>query len=226
MMTDFTKYLRFWGVASVASLLLFLAPLTAAAVDITVNALFSGKAVLVIDGGKPQTLSAGQTTAQGVKLVSASSDSAVIEYKGQRQTLTMGQGTRVGGSPANGGSEQVTLTADARGHFITTGSINGVPVRFMVDTGATTIAISTTEARRLGLNYLAGEPGRASTANGIVPLYRVKLDSVRVGDITLTNVDGSVVDGAGPGVALLGMSFLNRTQMLRDGDKLTLTRRF
>jgi aspartyl protease family protein len=226
MMTDFTKYLRFWGVASVASLLLFLAPLTAAAVDITVNALFSGKAVLVIDGGKPQTLSAGQTTAQGVKLVSASSDSAVIEYKGQRQTLTMGQGTRVGGSPANGGSEQVTLTADARGHFITTGSINGVPVRFMVDTGATTIAISTTEARRLGLNYLAGEPGRASTANGIVPLYRVKLDSVRVGDITLTNVDGSVVDGTGPGVALLGMSFLNRTQMLRDGDKLTLTRRF
>ena len=200
--------------------------MTAAAVDITVNALFSGKAVLVIDGGKPQTLSAGQTTAQGVMLVSACSDSAVIEYKGQRQTLMMGQGTRVGGSPASGGSEQVTLTADARGHFITTGSINGVPVRFMVDTGATSVAISTPEARRLGLNYLAGEPGRASTANGVVPMYRVKLDRVRVGDITLTNVDGSVVDGAGLGVALLGMSFLNRTQMLRDGDKLTLTRRF
>ena len=198
----------------------------AAAVDITVNALFSGKAVLVIDGGKPQTLAAGQTTAQGVKLVTADSESAVIEYKGQRQTLMMGQGTRVGGARGSGGSEQVTLTADSRGHFVTTGSINGMPVRFMVDTGATTIAISVSEARRLGLNYLAGEPGRASTANGVVAMYRVKLDSVRLGDITLTNVEGSVVDGAGLGVALLGMSFLNRTQMVRDGDKLTLTRRF
>jgi aspartyl protease family protein len=198
----------------------------AGAVDITVNALFSGKAVLVIDGGKPQTLTAGQTTAHGVKLVTADSDSAVIEYKGQRQTLAMGQGTRVGGARGSGGPEQVTLTADSRGHFITTGSINGMPVRFMVDTGATSVAISVSEARRLGLNYLAGEPGRASTANGVVPMYRVKLDSVRIGDITLTNVDGSVVDGAGLGVALLGMSFLNRTQMLRDGDKLTLTRRF
>jgi aspartyl protease family protein len=189
--------------------------------------LFSGKAVLVIDGGRSQTVSAGQTTPQGVKLLSANSESAVVEYKGQRQTLTMGQGTRIGGSTGGVASEQVTLTADGRGHFITTGSINGVSVRFMVDTGATSVAISTSEARRLGINYMAGEPGRASTANGVVQMYRVKLDNVRVGDITLSNVDGSVVDGAGMGgVALLGMSFLNRTQMVRDGDKLTLTRRF
>lgn len=196
------------------------------AADITVNALFSGKAVLVIDGGRPQTLSAGQTTAQGVKLIAANSESAVIEYQGQRQTLTMGHGTRVGGSGASGGSEKVTLTADARGHFLTTGSINGLSVRFMVDTGATTVAISTAEARRLGINYLAGQPARASTANGIVAVYVVKLDNVRVGDIALTNVEGTVIDGAGMSVALLGMSFLNRTQMRRDGDKLTLVRRF
>ena len=196
------------------------------AADITVNALFSGKAVLVIDGGRPQTLSAGQTTAQGVKLIAANSESAVIEYQGQRQTLTMGHGTRVGGSGVSGGSEKVTLTADARGHFLTTGSINGLSVRFMVDTGATTVAISTAEARRLGINYLAGQPARASTANGIVAVYVVKLDNVRVGDIALTNVEGTVIDGAGMSVALLGMSFLNRTQMRRDGDKLTLVRRF
>jgi aspartyl protease family protein len=231
MMTDFTKYSNVLQVltgrtTSVAFLFLLLIPLGVDAADITVNALFSGKAVLVIDGGKPQTLSAGQTTAQGVKLVSADSESAVIEYKGERQTLGMGQGTRVGSPSAARGAEQVTLTADARGHFITTGSINGLSVRFVVDTGATSVAISTTEARRLGINYLAGQAGRVSTANGSAPAYLVKLDNVHVGDITLTNVEGTVVDGAGLNVALLGMSFLNRTQMVRDGDKLTLTRRF
>lgn len=190
------------------------------------NALFSGKAVLVVDGGKPQTLSVGQTTAQGVKLLGATSESALVEYRGERQTLTVGEGTRVGGSKPDSGAERVTLTADGQGHFVTTGSINGVTVRFMVDTGATTVAISPSEARRLGINYLAGEPGRVSTANGVVAAYRVRLDNVRVGDITLTNVEGTVVDGAGMNVVLLGMSFLNRMQMLRDGDTLTLTRRF
>ena len=226
MMTDFTKYSGWPARASVASLALLLTPLAATAADISVNALFSGRAVLVIDGGRPQTLSAGQTTTQGVTLVRADSEAAVIEYQGRRQTLTMGQGTRVGRSNANGGSERVTLTADARGHFLTTGGINGVPIRVMIDTGATTVALSTSEARRLGINYLAGEAGRVSTANGVVAAYRVKLDSVRVGEITLTNVEGTVIDGAGLDVALLGMSFLNRTQMVRDGDKLTLTRRF
>ena len=191
-----------------------------------VGALFSGKAVLVVNGGKPRTLSVGQRTPEGVRLLSATSDSAVIEYNGQRQTLSPGQGTRVGGSAGPVGATQVVLTADARGHFVAMGAINGMPVRFMVDTGATSVAISTTEARRLGINYLAGVQGHASTANGVVPMYRVKLDNVRVGDILLTNVDGTVVDGAGLSLALLGMSFLNRTQMVRDGDKLTLTRRY
>ena len=120
----------------------------------------------------------------------------------------------------------MTLTADSRGHFVTSGSINGVSVQFMVDTGASTVALSTSDARRLGIDYQAGEPARASTANGVVAAYRVRLDNVRIGEIALTNVEGTVIDGAGMNVALLGMSFLNRTQMLRDGDKLTLTRRF
>jgi aspartyl protease family protein len=226
MMIDFTKWSGWPALTSVASVALLLTPLSATAADISVNALFAGKAVLVIDGARPQTLSAGQTSSQGVRLVRADSESAVIEYQGQRQTLTMGQGTRVGGSKANGGVAQVTLTADGRGHFVTAGTINGLPIRFMIDTGASTVALSTSEARRLGINYPAGEPGRVSTANGTVVAYRVKLDSVRVGEITLTNVEGTVIDGAGLDVALLGMTFLNRTQMVRDGDKLTLTRRF
>lgn len=187
--------------------------------------LFNGKAVLIVNGAKPRTVNVGETVA-GVKLVSANSETAVIEFEGKRQTLGMGHGTRIGASTASSGSGQAVLTADSRGHFFTTGSINGTSVRFMVDTGASSIGLSVDEARRLGLNYLAGTPGRVATANGTAMAYKLKCDNVRVGEITLSNVDCVVVDGAGLNVALLGMSFLNRTQMLRDGDTLKLMRRY
>lgn len=203
-----------------------MAPLHASSADVAVTALFSGKAVLVVDGGKPRTLTVGETTPEGVRLLSASSESAVIEYSGQRQTLLLGQGTRVGSSASASGPGQVTLTADSRGHFVTIGAINGISVRFLVDTGSTSVALSTSEAKRLGVNYLSGVRGYSSTANGVIPIYRVKLDNVRVGDITLNNVDASVLEGAGLDIALLGMSFLNRMQMKRDGDTLTLVRRY
>jgi len=215
--------------ASVAAVAIVFACAPANAAEISVAALFTGKAVLVIDGGKPRTLSVGDVTGEGVRLLSASSEAAVIEFNGQRRTLTVGEGTRLGagGGFASGGSGKTTLTADSRGQFYTDGSINGISVRFMVDTGATTVALSTDEARRLGINYLAGDKGHARTAGGIVPMYRVRLDNVRVGSITLSNVEAAVTDGMkGMSYALLGMSFLNRTQMMRDGDTLTLVRRF
>ena len=120
----------------------------------------------------------------------------------------------------------MTLNADARGHFFANGSVNGSSVRFLVDTGASTVALSVDEARRIGVNYLAGAPVRVATANGSATAYKLKLDNVRVDEITLNNVDCMVVDGQGLNIALLGMSFLNRTQMMRDGDILTLTRRY
>lgn len=206
--------------------MLLLAPLCGHAADIAVTALFNGKAVLVVDNGKPRTLSIGQSTPEGVKLLSASSESAVIEYSGKRETLLLGQGTRLGSSVAVSSAGQVTLTADSRGHFVANGWINGNTIRFLVDTGATTIALSTSEARRLGINYLAGSRQAGRTASGIVTAYAVKLDTVRIGDITLMNVDAHVLEGDGPPQALLGMSFLNRTAMMRDGDTLKLTRRF
>ena len=183
--------------------------------------------MLIVDGGKPRMLSVGQTTPEGVKLISATSEAAVVEYKGQRQTLAVGQGTRVGPVASADAAGRVTLIADSRGHFLANGSINGLSIRFLVDTGASTIALSTDDARRLGINYLNGERGYAGTANGPVLMYRVRLDNVRVGDITLSNVEAGVSDGLkGSPYALLGMSFLNRTQMNRDGDRLTLTRRY
>jgi aspartyl protease family protein len=200
------------------------APLHAA--DIAVTALFNGKAMLVIDNGKPRMLSVGQVTSEGVKLLSANSESAVIEFAGKRETLLLGQGTRVASAAPQGGSGQVTLRAGRNGHFFATGLINGSTVRFIVDTGASTIALSTAEARRLGINYLSGLPTIGHTANGQVRGYRVKLDTVTLGDITLHNLDADILDGAGPPETLLGMSFLSRVQMMRDGDTLTLVRRF
>jgi aspartyl protease family protein len=194
--------------------------------DVVVSALFSGKAVITVDGGRPRTLNVGQVSPEGVKLVSATSEVAVIEFGGRRETLSTGSGMRVGAAPSTASSAQAVLIADARGHFYANGSINGNSVRFLVDTGATTIAFSTAEARRLGIDYRSGTRSVGRTANGAVVGYGVKLDSVRVGDIVLQSVDAYVLEGMGPSDVLLGMSFLNRTQMQRDGDTLVLVKRF
>ncbi len=196
----------------------------ACAAEIQVLGLMTGKAVVQIDGGKQRMMSVGETTADGVRLISANSQQAVFEVDGKRQTLTTG-GT---GRFAGGGStdrQTASLINNGQGHFLTTGAINGVSVRFMVDTGATSVAMSQDEAKRLGVNYMNGQRTVVMTANGPVQSYSVKLDSVRVGDIQLGNVDALVVP-APMNVVLLGMSFLNRTEMKRDGDLMTLTRKF
>jgi aspartyl protease family protein len=120
----------------------------------------------------------------------------------------------------------VALIADSRGHFVTTGNVNGMPLRFLVDTGASVIALSVDDAKRAGVNYLAGSRGQVQTANGIATVYLVKLDAVKVGEILLNNVDAAVIDGNKLPIALLGMSFLNRMEMKRAGDTLTLIQRY
>lgn len=206
-----------------------LATLHAQAADISVTALFGGKAQIIVDGGKPRMLSAGQTSPEGVKLISADSSAAVIEFQGKRQSLALGSGMRIGGVDLSAGSSSassVTLTADTQGHYQTLGQINGGTVQFLVDTGATSIALPSSEARRLGINYLNGQRGFTQTANGRAAAYRVTLDTVKVGDITLHAVEAVVLEGDGLKTALLGMSFLNRTEMKRDGQALTLIRRY
>ena len=198
----------------------------AAAVDINVLGLTTGRAVVSIDGGKPRTLAIGQVTPEGVKLISASSESAVFEMDGERRTLAVGEGAAVANTSASRGGDSVTLVADARGHFVTMGVVNGVSLRFLVDTGATSVVLSSSDARRAGVNYLAGTRVLTQTANGVIPVYSVKLDSLRIGDITVNNVDASVIEGDKLPLALLGMSFLNRMEMKRDGTTLTLIRRF
>ena len=208
-----------------AALAAALAIPAAHATDVNVIGLFPDRAVVVINKGAPRTMRAGETL-EGVKLISADSRGAVVEIDGKRQTLEMGQQVETGGSQDSGGRSSVTLAPDPRGHFVADGAINGVYVRFLVDTGATYVSLPAAEAQRLGLDYRKGVPGYTHTANGVTPVYRMMLDSVTLGDITLYNVTASVHEGAGLEIALLGMSFLNRTEMRREGQHLTLTKRY
>jgi len=206
---------------------LWIAALVAAtsthATDVNVIGLFPGKVVVVINRGAPRTLAVGDKTAEGVRVVSVDSKGAVIEIDGKRQALEMGQHFE---SAAETGSRQsVTMARDERGHFMTDARVNGAHVRFLVDTGATLVAIPVGEARRLGIDYARGTPGYAVLADGRrVASWRVVLQSVAVGDITIHNVEGAVTEGAG--TPLLGMSFLNRTEMRNEGQSLTLTKRY
>ncbi|MFC3108256.1 TIGR02281 family clan AA aspartic protease [Undibacterium arcticum] len=195
---------------------------TADAADIGVVGLFPGKAVLVIDDAAPKTYAIGNTIAEGTRLVASDGNSATVEVNGKRQTLVIGQHAN---HTISTGPASVTLQADSRGHFLAQGQINGGTMRMLVDTGASMVALSASDALRLGIDYKNGQRITVNTANGVAAVYRIKLDSVKVGDIELRQID-AVIHETGLPYALLGMSFLNRTDMRRDGEQMTLTRRF
>lgn len=203
--------------------------MAAYAAQVQVIALTNGKATLVIDTAKPRTLAAGEVSPEGVRLISANSEAAVVEIDGKRHTMALGTSYRE--APASSSTSaigrSVVIAADSQGHFLVTGMINGAAaVRFLVDTGASVVSISADDARRAGINYLAGTRAMTQTASGVAPVYRVKLDTVKIGDITLYNVDAAVHTSGHLPIGLLGMSFLNRMEMKRDAGALTLTRRF
>ena len=196
------------------------------AADVTVVGLFPGKAVVVIGGASPRTISVGQKQTGGVTLISTGSSSAVLDIDGKRHTLDLGEHFAAPVSGANGRvSNVLTLSADTGGQFWTLGQINGKTARFLVDTGATSVALPASAAQAMGIDYTKGQRGFAATAGGVVPTYRISLDAVTVGAITLYRIEATVFE-TGLDVALLGMSFLNRVEMKRDGAQMTLTKRF
>jgi aspartyl protease family protein len=205
------------------ALALALAASPARAADVQLVGTFGDKAaVLSVDGGEPKTVRVGQRHA-GVAVIAVENDSATIEVEGRRRVIRRGQHYR--SEPARDSRQSVVLSADGRGHFISQGSINGGAVRFVVDTGATSVVLPVQDANRLGIDYRKGQRGLVQTANGVAGAWRVSLDRVRLGGIELLQVDAVVIE-KGPDVVLLGMSFLNRVEMRRDGDTMTLTRRF
>jgi aspartyl protease family protein len=195
----------------------------AAAADVALIGLIGDKAaVFALDGGEPKTVKIGQKW-NGVTLIAVGRGQATVEIEGKQRVLQIGQHYRA--AAAASGRQSVTLYADSRGHFIAEGSVNGIPVRFMVDTGATVIALPASDARRLGMDYLKGARGMVQTANGPAPAYRVQLDVVKLGGVQLNSVEAIVIE-EGLNVALLGMSFLNRVEMRREGELMMLNRRF
>jgi aspartyl protease family protein len=199
--------------------------MAAGAQSVALQGMLGSKALLIVDGSAPRTVAPGETH-QGVKVLSTSGDQATVEINGKRHTLRVGDApASVGGGLSSHRGTKIVLTAGSGGHFLTQGAINGRAVHFMVDTGATMVGMGASDAERLGLNYRAGQQGQASTANGIVPAWRMTLGSVRIGDVEVHNVDALVTPQAMPYI-LLGNSFLTRFQMKRDNDQMVLERRF
>ena len=205
------------------AMLLVLACGTASAAQIALIGVIGRKAaVLALDGGEPKTVKLGQTW-NGITVLEVEHDRATIEVEGQKRILQLGAHYR--GTPPPMSSNAVVLPADGRGHFFADGQVNGIPVRFLVDTGASMVVLSAADAKRLGIDYRQAPKTGVQTAAGTIAAYLVTLDRVKVGTIELVSIDGLVTEQGGA-VPLLGMSFLNRVEMRRNGDTMTLTRRF
>jgi aspartyl protease family protein len=194
--------------------------------SVALQGMLGNKALLIVDGSAPKSVAPGEAH-KGVKVLSTSGEQAVVDIGGKRYTLHVGDAPASVGSigSAAGSGTRIVLTAGSGGHFLTEGAINGQAVRFMVDTGATSVAMGVAEAQRIGLNYKTGQMGYGSTANGLVTVWHVKLNSVRIGDVEIRDVDASVLPAGMPYI-LLGNSFLGRFQMKRDNDQMVLERRY
>lgn len=208
-------------IAALAGLLLAGA---AQATEITVVGLFPGKAVVRIDGER-LVMSEGEVSPHGVTLLHADSEKARFEVDGEVREILLG--THIGTDySAPGPGKKHRIYRASNNMFETGGFINGVSVHFMVDTGASSIAMNSGHARKIGLKYKKGRQIGVSTANGVTSGYMVTLDRVRVGDIELTNVEAIVLEGGSPPEILLGLTFLDRLHWTKNDTVIELERKY
>ena len=202
---------------------------THAARSVLAVALFEGRAMLSIDGQKAKIYKAGDVVGD-VKLVSSNTSQAIIEVSGQRQVLVL-NGTAIlskslGATPLNGGPARIEISVNSAGFFEVDGSVEGEDIRFLVDTGANLVVLSSVDAERVDLEYTQGVRTVATTASGRAPMYLVLVDDLEISDglasIELDDIQVGVIEGNYPTTPLLGMSFLSRVQMQRNGDTMVL----
>lgn len=208
------------GLFSITALVCLLSSPLASALEVQVKGLFKDAALLEIDG-QPRLLKTGKRSPEGVKLISASSREAVIDVAGKRQALGLSQ--HISSTFTVAEKNEVRIASGRGGHYITPGRINGLAVEFLVDTGATLVAMNLPTAKKLGINYRAGDESFARTANGVTPVYLVNLAAVSVGNVEVKNVRATVHLGNSPDVILLGNSFLSRVEMNRESGVLVLS---
>jgi aspartyl protease family protein len=195
----------------------------AMATNVVVLGLFTDKALLQIDGTQ-RLVTTEKPSPEGIKLIRANSREAVLEIEGRQETFTLGQHVSSFSAPSQA---EVKIWSDNNGMFFTKGSVNGLPVNFLVDTGASDVAMSVAQARRLGINYrYKGTEGAADTAAGLTRTYSLKLKSVKVGDIVLRDVNALILEENTADYVLLGMSFLNRMEINNTGQVMTIRQKY
>lgn len=193
----------------------------AAALEVSLAGVLGKKAILIIDGKPPRTMSVGDESREGVRLISVDSERAIIEFAGSRQTLNVGAQGTIDPAVLN----TATIYIDTTGHFLTDGRINGRRVHFLVDTGASVVVLGKAQARSLGIDTSQGTEAHTQTANGVAKAIFLTLDLVAVGNIELRNVQAAVLESDLPH-ALLGMSFLKQVDVEHFENRMTLKRRF
>lgn len=192
--------------------------------QIEVMALFKNKAMVSINNDQ-HLLKVGEPAISGIKLIKATSKHAILDVNGKQAKYTLGN--RVRASYSKTEKKKVIVYKDARGLYKTVGSINGFTVDFLVDTGASVVAINSTIAKRLGIQYkLEGEQTIVATASGNTLAYSVSLDKIKVGDLMLRNIEAVVIEGNDPQTTLLGMSYLGRFKLNNEGQALELEEKF
>lgn len=230
---------RFKFTDTITIVMLMLASRAFAVPGIEVLALFSGQAMLRIDG-QQHLLKAGEVSPEGVKLVSATGKNAMVEFEGQQfmiepttiihgelkpqSSIIVEEDKKTFEKQTNKG--EVTISADINNQYLVTANINGQNVNAVIDTGANTVAMSEKQARALNIDLAAsGLVGSAQTAGGVSTMRMVKLDSVSIGDIKVDGVDAAVLDGDHPDVVLLGMTFLNEVHMTQEKGVMKITQK-
>lgn len=190
---------------------------------IAVLALTQDKAVIDIDG-QYHTLAIGQTSPEGVTLVQADSEIATLEIDGKKQQYGLnGTVTTLTAKEESTELPTIRIFPNAQGLYTITGYINGYPVDFIVDTGASSIAMSSIQAEHMNIHYQRdGTKVNVMTASDTIPAHLINLDKVKVGYIVLQHVEAVVIDGKLPEQVLLGMSFLDKVEMHRKKDLLEL----
>ena len=195
-----------------------------------VYVLFNDKAILVIDGNR-RMLRVGETSPEGVTLISSTTQSAIVEIDGKQEEIDLhivasdGPVSDPEVEVAEEYESTVTLEKSGNGFFHAEGEINNKSVTFLVDTGANSIAMSVSMAQSLDIDYESGRKSLASTANGLVPMYEVTLEKVTVGSIELDNISAAIITDPGPAEVLLGMSFLGKLDINHSGNTMVLTKR-
>jgi len=201
----------------------------------------SNRAIVVLNSER-LVLKAGETGNARIRLIESNSDRAVLNLDGKRVVLETDavaapilddalaglspiSQSEPAEEPSQSSGRSITLWAEDDGFFYADAKVNRKPVRFLVDTGATTVTFSSQQADSIGLDYQNGRIGYASTASGITPTRSITLDKVSIGRITVRNVEASIIPGRFPQDPLLGGTFLSQVNMNRSGKKMQLKKR-